>query len=369
MKDNKFATNVINIKDIDLPCPDLKNVDKTSTIVDWMIKWIEGALKSEKIKHNDLLPSKADFAYMLGVSMGTVQNAIRSVEDKGYLVSKQKVGTFIYAQDESNSAMKLTSKRDAVKSLIKKYVIQNNILVGDVLPSARKMSELIEQPLNTVRAAYQALVVDKIFEKKDSQAFLLLSRDFSVDESEVETLVQKIKKEIENYILSNCKISDKVPTNIEFSKMYNVGLKTVNDSVSMLVSEGVLVTLRGKYGTIVAKMPSNGKFEPLRETSIFAPAAQTAYYYYEKTQQVIKRMIAESYYPGSKLPPILTLAKQLELSPNTVRRAIKELTAEGILTSSPGRFGGTFVIARPQQEEPSYQWLAVSSDYVAVEEN
>ena len=369
MNDKKFATNVINIKDIDLPCPDLKNVDKTSTIVDWMINWIEGALKSDKIKHNDLLPSKSDFAYMLGVSTGTVQNAIRTVEDRGYLVSKQKVGTFINANEDENVSMKLTSKRDAVKELIKKYIIENQVMVDDVLPSARKMAEILDQPLNTVRAAYQALVVDKILRKTDAQSFTLLEKDFVVEENEAETLVIKIKREIESYILSNCKVSDRIPTNIEFSKMYNVGLKTIHDAINLLVAEGILVALRGKYGTLVAKMPSNGQFEPLRETSIFAPAAQTAYYYYEKTQQIIKRMIAESYYPGSKLPPILTLAKQLDLSPNTVRRAIKELTSDGILTSSPGRFGGTFVIARPQQEEPSYQWLAVSSDYVAVEEN
>ena len=166
----------------------------------------------------------------------------------------------------------------------------------------------------------------------------------------------------------NWNLDEEEKNDAEFSKKFNVGIKTVHDAVSQLVSEGVLVALRGKYGTIVSKIPSkNEQFEPLRETSIFAPASQTAYYYYEKTQQRIKNMIAESYYPGSKIPPILALAKQMDLSPNTIRRAIKELTKEGILTSSPGRWGGTFVIARPVEQEPSYQWLAVSSDYISIE--
>ena len=75
-------------------------------------------------------------------------------------------------------------------------------------------------------------------------------------------------------------------------------------------------------------------------------------------------MISDNYYPGAKLPSIIALSKLLDLSPNTIRRAIKELTKEGILASTPGRWGGTFVIAATQEQESSYQWIAVSSDFV-----
>lgn len=367
MIENKLVTKVIGIKDIDLPCPNLKNVDKTSTITEWIINWIESALSKNKIQHNDLLPSKADLAYFLGVSKGTIQNAIRAVEDKGYLISKQKVGTAINVNGKCNddSCIKLTSKRDCTKELVKKYLLENNQELHVAIPSTRKLAKELDIPLNTVRSAIQALVTDGILEKNDKQEFIFIKNDYKLADTEVETLVDKIRVEIENYIINNCKVSDRLPTNAELSKKYNVGSKTIHDAINQLVKAGVLVTLRGSYGTIVAKIPNKeAQFEPLRETSIFAPASQTAYYYYEKTQQRIKRMIAESYYPGSKLPPILELAKLLDLSPNTVRRAIKELTKEGILTSSPGRWGGTFVIANPTQEEPSYQWIAVSSDYV-----
>ena len=369
MKENKYSSNVISIKDIDLPCPELKNTDKTETIAKWIISWIEGALKKNKIQHNDLLPSKSDFAYLLGVSKGTIQNAIRTVEDKGLLISKQKIGTVINANGD-NSVKKLTSKRDNAMDLIKKYLKENNYQEGQVIPSTRKFAEIIDTPLNTVRSAIQGLVTEKILSKNGKQEFTLITTDFNISNNEFETLVDKIKKEIEDYITNNCNISEKLPTNAEFAEKFNVGIKTIHDAINLLVEEGVLVTLRGRYGTIVAKMPNTtGSYEPLRETSIFAPAAQTAYYYYEKTQQKIKKMIAENYYPGSKLPPILVLAKQLDLSPNTVRRAIKELAKDGILTTAPGRWGGTFVIARPSEEEASYQWLAVSSDFISSETN
>ena len=370
MNENKHVTKVIGIKDIDLPCPNLKNVDKTSTITEWIINWIESALSKNKIQHNDLIPSKADFAYLLGVSKGTIQNAIRAVEDRGYLISKQKIGTAINVKgkEAEENCIKLTSKRDCTKEIIKKYLQEQNIELNSAIPSTRKLAQELNISLNTIRSAIQGLITDGIITKNDKQEFILIKTDYNLSNTELETLVDKIRTEIENYITENCKVSDKLPTNAELAKKYNVGVKTIHDAVNQLVKSGILVTLRGSYGTIVAKLPNNNsQFEPLRETSIFAPASQTAYYYYEKTQQRIKRMIAESYYPGSKLPPILELAKMLDLSPNTVRRAIKELTKEGILTSSPGRWGGTFVIANPTQEEPSYQWIAVSSDYIATE--
>ncbi len=363
MENENYITKTISIKDIDTPCPDLKNTDKTSTIAEWFINWIESALSRNKIHDKDILPSKSDLAYMLGVSIGTVQNAIRTVEDRGYLTSKQKKGTFINAGGKCTR--KLTSKRDAAINYIKRYLKDNNFKTGEVLPSSRKLAQITDIPLNTIRSALQGLATEKIIEKNGKHEFILIDNNFSLTDAEFETLVEKVKKDIENYITSNCKISDKLPPNKELAKMFDTGIKTINDAVTLLVNSGVLVTLRGRYGTIVSKMPSENNFEPPRETSIFAPAAQTAYYYYEKTVQRIKRMITENYYPGSKLPSIIELSKMLDLSPNTVRRAIKELAKEGILASTPGRWGGTFVIKTPAEQESSYQWIAVSSDFIS----
>ncbi len=363
MDAKEHAVNTIKIKDIDLPSPELYNTNKTAVITEWLINWIEKALKNKRIKNNDLLPSKSELAYFFGVSVGTVQNALRAVEDMGLLVSKQKKGTFISVG--GNNSRKLTSKRDFAMTSIKKYMRENNFKEGEALPSSRTLVQLLDIPLNTLRAALQGLAAENIIQKKFKQEYILINSKYDIPDVGFETLVEKIKKDIEQYITDNCKVSDKIPANKELAKRFNAGIKTVNDAISILVKEGVLVTLRGQYGTIVSKMPYEKRFEPLRETSIFAPAAVTAYYYYEKTMHRIKRMINESYYPGSKLPSITELSQILDLSPNTVRRAIKELVKEGILRSMPGRMGGTFVIASPDIQENSYQWIAVSSDFVS----
>ena len=102
------------------------------------------------------------------------------------------------------------------------------------------------------------------------------------------------------------------------------------------------------------------------EKSIFAPAKDTAFYYYEKTQNAIKTMIAEHYDIGSKLPSILELSKEMDLSPNTIRKAFHNLAKEGYLVFSRGRYGGTFVVDIPQTGEETFKWIAVNPQYTVV---
>src|SRR3954451_24945918 len=47
--------------------------------------------------------------------------------------------------------------------------------------------------------------------------------------------------------------------------------------------------------------------------------------------------------PGGQLPPERELARQLEISRTTLRQALTALTQSGLVTTSRGRRGGTFV--------------------------
>ena len=103
-----------------------------------------------------------------------------------------------------------------------------------------------------------------------------------------------------------------------------------------------------------------------KETSIFASAQETAFYNYEKTQNHIRSMIAQKFEIGSKLPSIIELSKELDLSPNTIRKALNNLASEGYLRFVRGRYGGTFVIDIPETSSQSFKWLAVNPKYVEV---
>lgn len=365
----------IPISDFISELPELKNISesKASAIGNWLIQRINKLLSAKTIKTEQLLPSKAEFAYRLGVSIGTIQNALKYVEDKGYIEAKPCIGTII--RDKSKPALfskKSTSKRDIIISQIKNYIKENNFKAGDNISSSKHIAQALNQPINTVRLALENLSTQGILKHnfKNSQeqtGWFLQNTDFEIEKENLnrETLVEKVVKDLKEYIIENHLPGDRIISHTELSKMFKASMSTIHTAFKILSDEGILMTRRGQYGTVIMKMPNEEKQEikNQKETSIFAPAAQAAIYYYEKTQNHIKKIIAQNYSVGDKLPPITEFAKELNLSPNTIRKAFTNLAQEGYLSSSRGRYGGTYVIDIPENETQNFKWLAVNPKY------
>lgn len=373
----KSSLKKINIADIDYPLPDLKNSDssKATIIAKWFMEWIDDGFANNKFADKSLLPIKSELAYFLGVSVGTVQNALRYIEDLGYVESKQRIGTLIKSRESANSRFrKLTSKREIAINEIKKFISDNKLKSGDTLPSSRALSTLIGCSANTTRLALEYLCAAKILKhcKKNSNdsGWEIISSDFAPNQRAnavaQKTLVNKVEHDLKNYINTTLKVGEQLPPHAELSKLMKVSIKTVHDALKTLVDEGILLTRRGRYGTTVIKLPKDIHNSNKLEKSIFAPAKDTAFYYYEKTQNAIKTMIAEHYDIGSKLPSILELSKEMDLSPNTIRKAFHNLAKEGYLVFSRGRYGGTFVVDIPQTGEETFKWIAVNPHYTVV---
>lgn len=375
---DKSELRKLSVKDISVALPDLKNIFESKAIViaNWLIDWIESDFKAGKINETDLLPQKADLAYHLGVSIGTMQNAFRHIEDKGYVESKQCIGTMIRDwKKPSLNVRKLTSKRDICTDLIKKYILEKKIKVGQKLPSSRILASLITASPNTTRLALENLCSFGILERKFSAAneasWFVRTTDFSMPKTNLTTLdnvtlVEKIEKDLEDYISKKLNIGDRLPAHEKLSEELKVSIKTIHDALKSLVKKKILLTRRGRYGTTVIKMPGESSLSGKRETSIFASAQDTAFYNYEKTQNHIKSLIAQNYEIGSKLPSIMELSKELDLSPNTIRKALNNLANEGYLRFARGRWGGTFVIDIPETSSQSFKWLAVNPKYVTA---
>lgn len=368
---SKSSLNQIEINDINENLPDLKNIKESKAVT--IGKWLTNVIsKNKKVMPNSLLPAKPDLAYMLGVSIGTIQNALRYIEDLGYVESKQCIGTIIRDKN-SDELRKLTSKREIAINAIKKYIIDNGYKVGNSLPSTRMIASEINCSANTTRLALEYLSTSGILEHKyknsDEAGWNIKSLDFSTDEISNSTLVKKVEDDLKSYITNNLKPGDKIPAHEELSKKMSVSIKTMHDALKSLIDEGILLARRGRYGTTVLKMPNDNNVSIKKETSIFASAPETAFYYYERIQNNIKKMIAENYEIGQKLPSILELSKQLDISPNTIRKAIHNLAKDGYLAFSRGRYGGTFVIDIPESEEETYKWLAVNPKYTEIYKN
>ncbi len=379
MPELKYNQRKIDISELPKEIPDFSSSfePKDSVIKKWLINWILSSIKKKTINENDLLPSKADISNYLGVSIGTVQNAIRFVEDEGYLISKQKLGTSICSQTNPiNNLIKSTTKRDKAVAAIKKTIIQNNYKIGKAIPSTRKMSEYIGISQNTIRMAYEFLCKEQVLESRqirgnDANWFLKNIPSISEEEHKIfdtmsaDTLVFKLTSDMKNYLKENFNIGDKIPSHIDLAKYFGVSIKTIHDSVKQLIKEGIIISRRGRYGSILAQDPMNPIFEPLKENSIFSKAEDAAFYSYQKVESALVDYINTNYNAGDKLPSMLDLSKMFDVSTNTIRKALISLEQDGIITFSRGRFGGTFLIEKPESvNRQQYQWLSINPDFI-----
>ena len=390
-KIQKSELKRIEISQLPKELPNFKNSfeSKDTIIKKWLSDWITKGLSSGKIKENTLLPKKADLAYHLGVSTGTVQNAIRFVEDTGMIESKQRIGTIIRGENSSNPIIrKASSKREKVILLIKKYIIENNLQAGDVLPSSRSLSSIIGNSTNTTRLAIDYLCSQGIIESRNlrpNETNWVLKEIPSItneeqkliktEELSAKTLVTQVENDLKDYIKSNFKIGDKLPAHQELSNILKVSIKTVHDAMKTLIDEGCLLARRGRYGTTIIKIPDSKVLQPANETSIvassiFAKAEEAAYYSYQKIESSIKAFIRDNYEQGDKLPSMDALSKQFDVSSNTIRKALQNLSEQGYVSFARGRYGGTFVTDIPENEEQeTFRWLAVSPNYTITYDN
>lgn len=354
---------------------------KDSVIAKYIINWVKNSFESKKIKPNDFFPQKDKLASLFNVSVGTVQSAIRYVEDEGYLVSKQRVGTMIASVDNPISDVrKLTSKRDKIIFQVKKLILDKKIKVDQTLPSARKLSEILGVSANTIRLAYEFLrnlgIIESRFTRGNDANWILKKipelddMEFASDTITSDTLVSKVTEDLKNYIQNNLKVSDRLPAHAELANVLNVSIKTVHDAMKPLIIDGTLLVRRGRYGTVIQKLPNSPNLEPKKETSIFANAEDAAFYSYQKVENHILTTIVKEYELGDKLPSMEQLAKSLDVSTNTVRKALKNLSNRGIVQFGRGRYGGTFITDIPEDyERQTFKWLSVNPEYVKAYSN
>ena len=209
----------VDINNLKASLPDLKNSNKTQAILVWLIDWIDNSIKSKKIISDTLLPTKAEFAYALGVSLGTIQNVLKQLEDKGYIYSKQCIGSIIRCSKNSDSVIrKRTSKKDITENKIKNYIISASFKLGDKLPASRTLAKETGMTLNTVRNALNKLISDKILEYNSKKDLIIKSLDFTMNNTDEETLVSKVKNDLKKYICDNFKVGDKLPAHNQLAE-------------------------------------------------------------------------------------------------------------------------------------------------------
>ncbi len=343
----------------DLPNPlNLKaGVGKDAQIAEWLTHWIKAGFLSGDLHENHLLPLKKDLSDYLGVSVGTVQNAIRFVEDEGWVESKQRIGTLLrnasHTQDEQR-IRKQTSKRDQTVLAIQQYIVNEGIAVDSLLPSSREMAKIIQAAPNTTRLAMEFLAHEGVLEamgnrgKKPNWTLKRLpdvenvGNDFA--SIQTDTLIDQIERDLKALISDRYEVNDKLPPHQELATLFKVSIKTVHDAMQRLAEQGMIHSKRGRYGTYVTRLPLH--FISLNTVeSLFVPAEQHIDLYdYEKAYQALDQKLTNAFKGGDQLPNVQVLAEDIGVTVNSVRRGLKQLQEEGRVTFKRGRFGGAIVL-------------------------
>lgn len=373
----------LTVNELPQETPDVKNstATKDSLVAQYLKNFIDTGLANGSVEVGSLLPTKKDLAAHIGVSIGTVQNAIRYIEDEGYVESKQRIGTMIRDKNDnrSNDLRKQTSKREVAIVAIKKYILDNGVKAGDALPSSRELAKEIGSAPNTTRLALEFLASIGVIDSKGSRGNkanwilrevpIITHEDQAIDKDEVDTdtLVDQVERDLKELIKREFDVNQKLPAHFELSEMLKVSIKTVHDAMKRLAEQGIIKSKRGRYGTFICRMPSAAQFFPKQEASIFASAVEASMYNYEKVERHLKQIIKENYNVGDKLPAMGKLAEELNVSSNTVRKALQRLSDEQVVSFTRGRYGGTFITNIPKVEgNQSFTWLSVNPQHVAA---
>jgi DNA-binding GntR family transcriptional regulator len=378
-KIEKSGLRRIEMGELPKKLPDFRhsNLTKDVAVAEWLENWINKEQEKGKKISNCLLPKKFDLAVYVGISIGTIQNAIRYIEDKGLVESKQRIGTMICESIKSSVQIrKQTSKREQAIVALKKAIIEHNFKIDAPLPSSRELAKLIGSASNTTRLVLEHLASIGIIESRGcrgnkanwtlKQIPQLTENEIQAESSmETDTLVDQVERDLKEYLSQTYKLGDKIPAHFELSQVLKVSIKTVHDAMKRLISEGIINAKRGRYGTTIIKMPYTSAMQPKPENSIFALAAEASIYNYEKVENHLKLVIQKNYKIGDKLPAMSDLAKELNVSSNTIRKALQRLARELIVDFSRGRYGGTFVTKMPKvQETAAFTWLSVNPEHV-----
>ena len=368
----------LTLDDIKIAKPDFHNskMPKGQTVTSWLIEWIKHSLDCGIADIGDFIPSKEDLASYLNVSTATVQNSIRQVKNLGYFSSKQSIGTCIadfYSKDIKQQDELYHGTLTECK--IKKIVLENGIKLNNPLPSIKELSTLTDISQNTIRFSLINLV-NKGYLKKISQRGNKFSwiyiKEFELTKEEIMngindenfTLTHQLIDKIQKYIEKTYKTGEKILPNMAFSRMFDVSIKTVNDAMKILNARKVILSRRGRYGTIYLGNNKNSKTDFTSSERKKPAIAQNYVYSWQKALSHLKKYIIENYKTGDKIAPIRELAAILDVSPNTIRRALKDMFENNYLISKRGKTGGIYITDMPQEETEAYRWLAINPDVI-----
>lgn len=244
---------------------------------------IKKYLINQGYEENEIIPTIIELASEIKTSTNTIRLAISELITNGFLRKENLNKKSVYMVNEK---LKLSDKekmphsdirnKNLVKILkenIKKY-LQQNYKTGDKIPSNKFFTEYYKVSIRTINSAMKELNKEKIIlSRRGNYGSIFLNTSLKEARSEKSMFMSKpqgkkdLKKNynykweyafdnIKKYILKNHEAGDKIPSMKDFAQRLNISVTTVKKAVHQLIQQGVLFTIKGKYGGLfIVELP------------------------------------------------------------------------------------------------------------------
>ena len=212
---------------------------------------IKKYIRKNNFKAGDYLISTRKLSEITGMSNTTIRIAIGSLISENVL-KKENNGFIINKTDFKLSSIKAQTLVEKTAESIRHY-ISTNINSGSKLPANFELAEIFNVSVKTIHDSLKLLAKEGIIQTRRGQYGTVFA-----DGKEAETLYhyEKIEMKLRHFISEKCEVGAKLPSILEFSKMYEVSAKTVKKALDNLADEGYITYSRGRYGgTFVTDIP------------------------------------------------------------------------------------------------------------------
>lgn len=231
------------------------NLEKLTSKRELAIEILKKYILENGYKINDKLISIRTLSSLTGMSVSTIRLAVNCLERDGVL-KKEKNNYFINDLEFIVNKIQTQTLVEKIVILLKEY-IDENLKVGDKLPSNTMLSKKMNVSLKTIHDAVKILAREGLLCIRRGQYGINIVSDQGLEKIDTQYIYEKIEQKIRQYIISNCQIEDKLPSIKDFAKLFDTSEKTVKKALDNLAEEGYLTFVRGRYGgTFVLDIPT-----------------------------------------------------------------------------------------------------------------
>lgn len=231
------------------------SIEKLTSKRELAIEIIKKYIAENEYKIGDKIIASRKLAQYIGISNSTIRLALNHLASIGILSQKDK-NFYLANNNYGIKNVEVKTLVEKVAELIKEY-INSNLEEGKSIPTNIELAKMFNVSIKTVHSAVKQLAKEGIlYSRRGKYGTVVIGKENKIGQYDYERIETKIR----HYIMKNSNVGDKLPSILEFSKLYEVSPKTIKKALNNLAEDGYLTFTRGRWGgTFVLDIPEESE--------------------------------------------------------------------------------------------------------------